>query len=103
MERSLTEEAKTRIREIHSMSCEYNAPGNTEHTSKLLDLMEKHIQEIKELYLQKNEHFLIETGDLLVLCFEVFEEYKKCPDEILEKCYNRYVRKLKKLLSEVEQ
>ena len=97
MERSFTEYAKRKIKNIHYLSNEYNGM-NSRHTEVLLELVEKHSIEIKELFGEKNEHFLIEVGDLLILCMEILLEQEKDLDEILNECYRRYETKLKGLI-----
>lgn len=97
MRKSFTEYSKKRISEIHSLSREYNGT-NSRHTEVLLDLVEKHSLEIKELYGEKDDHFSIEVGDLLILCIEILLEQQKDLDDILNKCYSRYETKLKGLI-----
>jgi len=66
----------------------------------LLELAEKHAGEIKELYGRRDRHFIVETGDLLVLCLELLAEHGKNPDDILDICYRRYRDKLTDLIKE---
>ncbi len=91
---------KTALREtkrIHNLSCQYNGAGKA-HEEKLLSLMRKHIDEIENLYKHNNEHFLIETGDLAILCLEMFLENKVVSDDIISICFERYDKKLKSLI-----
>ena len=69
----------------------------------MLELIYKHAQEINQLYQQKNKHYIIETGDLLVLCLELIKESKGNTDFILDKCYARYDHKLKFLIEEYKK
>ena len=94
--------ALERIREIHKLSSKYNAKVKCEHMRRLLDLMKDHIEEIEELYQKGNRHFLVETGDLIILCLEVLLEREASIDEIFEKCFHRYEKKLKELISSVK-
>lgn len=88
------------IKQIHQMSVRYNQKVNCLHMNRLLELMHKHVEEISELYQQGNKHFIIETGDLLVLCFEVLLEEGASIDGVLEQCFSRYQNKLAGLLKE---
>lgn len=97
MERSFTGYAKERIKEIHGLSKRYNGKDK-DHSRVLLDLVKKHADEIEELYAKNDEHFVIETGDLAVLCLELFMEHGREPDEIMDTCYRRYTDKLTSLL-----
>jgi hypothetical protein len=100
--KSLTAHAKKNIREIHALSARYNGKGG-KHAEKLLGLVRKHAKEITELYREKDAHFPVEVGDLLILCHELLVEAKTDPDKIMEKCYNRYRKKLSHLISSNNQ
>ena len=100
MPRSVTNYAKKKIKGIHCLSKKVNGTGRKRHAAVLLDLIDKHAVEIRELYEKKDGHFLVETGDLLVLCLEMLEEFKRSPDVVMEKCYGRYERKLFSLLEQ---
>lgn len=91
MTKSLTSFALEQITKIHQLSQKKNANN---HTKVLLDFIEKHAQEIRELYEQGNKHYLTETGDMIVLCLELLLEKNSLPDEIIEKCYERFLKKL---------
>lgn len=45
-------------------------------------------------------HYLVETGDLIILCLEILIENNQSPDRILSRCYDRYKKKLTTLLKE---
>ena len=97
MKKTFTGFARTSVKEIHALSREYNGKKG-KHSSIMMKLIKEHTAEVEELYKKKDPHFLIELGDLLVLCLEFFEEYGKDPDEIMGTCYNRYRDKLSQLL-----
>jgi hypothetical protein len=97
MRRSLTAYAKDNIKEIHKMSAKCNGSG-CDHTGKLIALAHEHACEIKELYERGDAHFIIETGDLLMLCLEMLAEHGKDPDNIMDICYRRYRDKLAGLI-----
>lgn len=98
-ERSLTDYAKENIENIHRLSQRYN--GREENHSKvLLRLAEEHVKEIEELYAERNEHFSVEVGDLMILCLELLLESRQDPDAVLAECYGRYKKKLGSLIAE---
>jgi len=88
---------------IHKLSKKYNSLSNKNHAKKIISLIRKHIKEIDTLYNKKNKHYIIETGDLLVLCMEIFLETGKNPDKIINICFKRYKNKLSQLLNEAQK
>jgi hypothetical protein len=97
MQKSLTEYAREQIKEVHGLSALYNDEGK-DHAKVLLELVGEHAEEISELYDNKDDHFSVEVGDLLILCHELLLEQGKDPDRIMELCYGRYKRKLGELI-----
>lgn len=67
-------------------------------TNKILQMMQQHTQEIKQLYEKKDKHFAVETGDLIILCLELLMLEGYSIEDILEKGYKRFDKKLKELL-----
>ena len=63
-------------------------------TDYLLELMCKHIEEIEQLKAKGDKHYVVETGDLIILCFEMLLENQASIDETLETCFKRYEDKL---------
>jgi len=102
-DRSFTEFSQQEIKAIHGLSQKYNSLKSEDHALALLSLMEKHVPEIRELYKNGDPHFLTETGDLAVLCFELMEEAGKSPDSVMAICYKRYREKLAELIKNAEQ
>ena len=96
--KSLTNFANQEISLIHRYSKKYNKLIKKNHSTALLDLMNEHIKEIRRRYRKGDKHYLIETGDLLILCFELVKESKRSPDSVLFKCYRRYHKKLPSLI-----
>jgi len=90
-----------RIKDIHALSKTYNDSLGNNHTSRLLELIKEHSEEIETLFRQNNAHFLTETGDLIMLCFEVLLENNVPIDDMLLKCFKRYETKLPKLIKEL--
>jgi hypothetical protein len=99
----ITPQALQRIRDIHQMSVDYNQRIKKKHMAQLLDLMHKHVEEIAELYHKTDAHFLVETGDLAVLCLEVLLEHQASIDQVILKCFQRYEKKLAGLIKETER
>ncbi|MBU1085889.1 MAG: hypothetical protein KKD05_00035 [Candidatus Omnitrophica bacterium] len=100
MEKSITSFAKQKIKSIHLLSQELNTLEKKEHMQVLLELMREHVQEIKELYQQKDKHYITETGDLLILCLEILKESDQDYDQIMNRCYERYINKISVLTNE---
>lgn len=100
MKNSLTHYSKKELQTIHDYSKRLNRLLNKDHAQALLAMMEEHVDEIKELRDKKDEHYLIETGDLIVLCLELIKEAKQSPDAVLCKCYPRFHKKLSQLIKD---
>ena len=99
---AFTPQAAARIRRIHSLSEKYNGKIHHAHSRKLLDLIRSHADEIQELWQEDDRHFLVETGDLIILCLELLVEYDTSMDDILQECFKRYEKKLTGLLAGAE-
>ena len=56
-----------KLKEITELSNKINKNDN----HKILKMMKEHIEEIEERYNNNDEHWTIETADLIVLCFEL--------------------------------
>lgn len=97
------EAALERIKKIHQLSRKFNAMVGKPHQKRLLELMRKHIDEIEGLAEGKDSHYLIETGDLFILCFELLLEGGADIDEVAEKCFGRYERKLGELIGKLNR
>ena len=100
MQKTFTGFSRKNIKAIHALSVKYNELKKRKHGQVLLELMDAHAKEIALLYKNKNKHYIVETGDLLILCLELLEEARVCPDIILDKCYKRYYEKLSGLIEE---
>ncbi|MEW5895197.1 MAG: hypothetical protein AB1650_05525 [Candidatus Omnitrophota bacterium] len=97
-EKSLVINASNRLKEIHGLSLKFNKLVGKPHQERLLELMRKHVDEIEDLVQKNDPHYLIETGDLLILCFELLLEGGADMDEVMLKCFGRYERKLTGLI-----
>ncbi len=98
MSRVITSSALKRLEGIHQLSKRYNGPSRQKHLRKLLSLVKEHSREIDMLFCKKDSHYLIETGDLLVLCLEILLEEKRNIHQAAEQCFGRYEKKLKTLI-----
>jgi hypothetical protein len=88
---------KNKLMEISKLSDKINKHDK----NRLLDLIKEHIKEIEELYKKSNEHWTIETADLIILCYELLILENKNIDEVFNKCLPRYDIKLKRLAENV--
>lgn len=100
MTKMLTPQAYRDLKNVHQLSRRYNGPSRSAHMKKLLSLLQEHADEISLLYKRRKAHYLVETGDLLVLCLEILLENKKNVDDVMALCFDRYERKLKHLIRE---
>ncbi len=96
----LTEHTICKVEEIHKMSVECNRHKNISHSQILLDMMRHHIEEIEELLKDNNSHYLIETGDLIVLCMELLLDNNVDLNDILNTCFQRFKKKLSNLTNQ---
>jgi len=71
---------------------------NKNDKQKILQMIKDHVLEIEELYNVKNEHWTIETADLIVLCYELLLMENKDIDDVFKRCLPRFDIKLKRLL-----
>lgn len=94
---TLQNEFKKKLQEISNLSNKINKQDK----NKILQLIKEHIKEIEELYSKNNEHWTIETADLIILCYELLILENKDIDEVFNKCLPRYDIKLKKLAENV--
>ena len=93
----LKSEFKKKLIEISKLSDKINKQDK----NKILHLIKEHIKEIEELYKKGNEHWTIETADLIVLCYELLILENKDINEVFNKCLPRYDIKLKRLAENV--
>ena len=89
----LTKEFEHEIRQITKLSSEVNG----EDAEKILDMIQDHAGEITELYKQGNDHYKVETADLIVLCFELIKTKNGDVEHVFNKFLPRFYKKLNKL------
>jgi len=82
-----------RIKGIMELS---NKIGND--PGKIIEMMQHHTSEIKELYNEKNKHFAVETGDLIILAVQLLMMEGYSTKEIMDKCYGRFDKRLNELI-----
>ena len=90
-------EFKAKLLEITELSAKINKNDN----EKILDMMSDHINEIKERYHNQDEHWAIETADLIILCYELLLLEKKDINEVFNTILPRFDVKLKRLAENV--
>ncbi len=91
---SLTAYASEQLNEIYQLSRVINGLTSKKHLDTLCQLLRNHVEEIELLRLSGNKHYLIETGDLMILCLEILLENNQSVDDMLSQCYARYKKKL---------
>jgi phosphoribosyl-ATP pyrophosphohydrolase len=94
---TLQSEFKNKLNEITELSNKINKNDN----HKILEMMKEHVEEIEELYKDGNEHWAIETADLIVLCYELLLLENKDIDDVFNRCLPRFDVKLKRLAENV--
>lgn len=92
--KTLSPDFKIKLLEITELSKKINKKD----TLKIVQMMKDHVFEIEELYNDKNDHWAIETADLIVLCYELLLMEEKNIDEVFRTCLPRFDVKLKGLL-----
>jgi len=92
----LNKEFKQEIRNITKLSAEVNGDDK----QKILGMMKDHVDEITELYEKNNDHYKVETADLIVLSFELLLLEDKDIYTIFGKCLPRFYKKLNELKSQ---
>lgn len=96
--KTLHDEFKNKLREITNLSNKINKNDK----KKILEFIKEHVKEIEELYNENNEHWAIETADLIVLCYELLILENKDIDEVFNRCLPRFDKKLKSLAENID-
>lgn len=94
---TLQDEFKNKLEDITELSNKINKNDNR----KILEMIKEHVGEIAELYNDNNEHWTIETADLIVLCYELLLLENKEIDDIFNRCPPRFDIKLKGLAENI--
>jgi predicted DNA-binding protein len=94
---TLQSKFKNKLKEITELSNKINKNDNR----RILEMMKAHVEEIEDLYNDKNEHWAIETADLIVLCYELLIMENNDIDDVFNRCLPRFDVKLKRLAENV--
>jgi hypothetical protein len=92
--RVLQNDFMLRVKELPSLSEKINQDNNI---NKLFSMIKLHSNEIEELYKNKNNHWAVETADLVVLCFELLVAEGRDIDDVFGECLPRFYKKLNEL------
>ena len=93
----LNDEFKNKLSEITELTNKINK-GNK---LKIIEMMKEHVEEIQDLYNKNNDHWAIETADLIVLCYELLLLEELDVDDVFDRCIPRFDVKLKRLAENV--
>lgn len=93
---TLHNEFKEKILHITELSQKVNKNDK----QKIFEMIYEHIKEIEELYNENNNHWIIETADLIILCYELLIMDDIDVDAAFTKALPRFDRKLTKLIEE---
>lgn len=93
----LQDEFYQKLKDITELSMKLN----DNDMDKILRMMKDHVEEITQRYHNNDDHYSIETADLIVLSFELLLANGKDIDDIFERCLPRFDKKLKKLAEEI--
>ena len=93
----LHDEFKEKLKEITELSNKINKNNK----QKILEMMKEHIEEIEERYNNNDEHWTIETADLIILCYELLIVENKDIDDVFKRCLPRFDVKLNRLAENV--
>ena len=96
--KTLQPEFKEKIQQITELSMIVN----NDDKQKIFAMIKDHVKEIEELYNDYNDHWSIETADLIVLCFELLISENKDIDDVFTICLPRFDKKLNMLLKQEE-
>jgi len=92
--KTIYSELEAKLQEIIELSNKINMNDDR----KILKMIKEHVEEIEERYNNQDEHWWIETADLIVLCYELLLLGKKEIDDIFKKCLPRFDVNLKRLI-----
>ena len=93
---TLQNEFKVKLQQITELS---NRVNNNDK-QKILAMIKDHVEEIEELYNDCNDHWAVETADLIVLCYELLISENKDIDDIFTRCLPRFDKKLNMLVKQ---
>lgn len=88
---------RDKLKEITDLSNKINKNDK----KKILEMMKEHIVEIEERYHNQDDHWTIEVGDLIVLCYELLLIENNDIEDVFNRCLPRFDVKLKRLAENV--
>lgn len=94
----LQDEFYQKLKEITELSMRIN----DNDMDKILRMMKDHVEEITQRYNNNDDHYSIETADLIVLSLELLLANGNDIDDVFTRCLPRFDKKLK-ILSEKNQ
>lgn len=95
----ISKEAIEKIKELNELSFKLN-DGRKETMSYTLESIKEHAEEINQLFLANNDHWAVETGDLMIHCMKMLLMYGFNLNEMFDKCCKRFENKISKLIKE---
>lgn len=96
---ALKDEFKHKLIEITKQTEKINK--NT--SQKILEMIQEHVYEIECLYKEYNDHWAIETADLIILCYELLITEDRDIDDVFKRSLQRFDIKLKRLVKDVDR
>jgi phosphoribosyl-ATP pyrophosphohydrolase len=94
---NISEQAIEKIKKLNDISFKLNG-GRKETVSYTLESIKEHAEEISQLFSANNEHWAIETGDLMIHCMKMLLMNGFDLNEMFDKCRDRFESKITKLL-----
>jgi len=96
---NITKEAIEKINNLNEISFELNN-GKEETMPYTLESIKEHADEINQLFSANNEHWAVETGDLMIHCMKMLLMHGFDLNEMFDKCCKRFENKIYKLIKE---
>jgi len=95
---TLHNEFRDKLYQITNLSMKVNKNDK----QKIMNMIKDHVEEIETLYNSNNDHWSIETADLIVLCYELLIMQDKDIDDVFSRCLPRFDKKLS-MLEKIEE
>jgi hypothetical protein len=96
---NISKEAIEKVKELNELSIKLHG-GEKETADYLLRSIRSHAEEISELFSSGDQHWKVETGDLIVQCMRILSLYGADLNEMFGKGSSRVENKIKELLRE---
>jgi ribosomal silencing factor RsfS len=95
----ISKEAIERIKKINKISDKLNGSKDAS-MSYNLESIKHHSEEINQLFSSNNQHWAVETGDLMIHCMKMLTLYNFDLNEMFDKCCQRFENKITEKLKE---